>query len=829
LAGTTPPAQTVQISSSLTSDDYTAQASSTGNWLLVNGVTTIISGALPATLNVTVNPAGLAPGTYQGKVNITDADNGTTAVAVTLAIGGISTVANPSSLVFVAQAGEASPPPQTLEVSGTANATFTATVSAAWLSISSAGGAAPAQITVTANPTGLAAGTYNGSIAIDLDTHLQLVAVTLDVSATPVLDVSAGSFTIAYFGGSALPPPLTLNVTASSGPTIPFTLATGVPSWLKITEAGTGLTTPTEFTINVAPQTLATGTYLADIILTPTAAGGYSVVVPLLLTIANAPAVAASPTSLTFSGLASSGPQSQTVEASAAAPLNFTTSVATTTGGSWLSVSPASATAGTTNKPLTVTADAINLGAGTYQGTVTLTTATGVITLIPVTFTVTSGSGPVTISPSSLTFAFTQNGTLPVAQSLQITGSQSFTASAATTTGGSWLSVTPLTGAGNATLTVSVAPAGLAPGTYSGTISVTPAGGLAQTVAVTLTVSAPSSLAATPNPLAFAYAAGNPPPAAQSIAVTATGEAIAFTATASSSGWLSIAQSGGTTPATLSVSVNPANLGAGSYSGSISLSGGAGTPQLIVNVTLTVTAPLPQIGAVVNAASYLEGSVAPGEIVTIFGTALGPIVGLNATVDSKGYIETTLANVTVTFNGYPAPILYASATQINAIVPFELAGASNASVEATFASARSNSITLPVTPSEPGIFSADASGKGPGAILDTTYHLVSTTNPVSAGSIIQVFATGQGQTSPGGVDGLIEPGTLPLPSPLLAPGATVGGIGATIQYIGDAPGQVAGAVQINIVIPAGVASGPAPLFVMVGGNSSQTGITVAIK
>ena len=186
----------MQISSSLTSDDYTAQASSTGNWLLVNGVTTIISGALPATLNVTVNPAGLAPGTYQGKVNITDADNGTTAVAVTLAIGGISTVANPSSLVFVAQAGEASPPPQTLEVSGTANATFTATVSAAWLSISSAGGAAPAQITVTANPTGLAAGTYNGSIAIDLDTHLQLVAVTLDVSATPVLDVSAGSFTI---------------------------------------------------------------------------------------------------------------------------------------------------------------------------------------------------------------------------------------------------------------------------------------------------------------------------------------------------------------------------------------------------------------------------------------------------------------------------------------------------------------------------------------------------------------------------------------------------------------------------------------------------------
>ena len=150
-------------------------------------------------------------------------------------------------------------------------------------------------------------------------------------------------------------------------------------------------------------------------------------------------------------------------------------------------------------------------------------------------------------------------------------------------------------------------------------------------------------------------------------------------------------------------------------------------------------------------------------------------------------------------------------------------------MEAIFGSARSNALAVNVTPSEPGIFSADASGMGPGAILDVNYHLVSAANPVSAGAIIQVFATGQGQTSPGGVDGLIEPLTLPLPVPLLAVGATIGGIGANIQYVGAAPRQVAGALQINLIVPAGLPSGPAPLFLMIGQNGSQSGITVAIQ
>lgn len=828
VGGTAPPLQVVQLTSPLSNDTYTAQATSTGNWLLVNGVTTKITGAIPATLGVTINPAGLTAGTYQGTIVVTDADSSTQSVAVTLVVSGVSNVANPGSLVFVAQAAGAPPATQIVLVNGSANASYTATVTGAWLSISSAGGSAPAQLTVTANPKGLAAGTYPGSVVINLDTHIQNISVTLIVSANPVLTTTPGGFIFNYLGGNGLPSPEPLDVGVSSGPNQSFTVASGVPAWLQLGSISSSFETPASLSVGLAPQTLPTGTYVADIILTPAGAGGVPVVVPVLLTVESATPVVPNVTSLSFSAGAGGAPQSQTVEVTAASPTSFTASA--NSSGNWLSVSPTSGNANATNTPLTVTADATKLAAGTYQGAVDLITTGGVVTQISVTFTVGGGGVPVTISPSTLAFAYTQNGALPAAQSLQITGSQSFTASAGTSTGGAWLAVTPASGTGNVSLSVSVNPAGLAPGAYNGSITVTPTGGVAQTVAVTLTVSAAASLAATPNPLAFAYTTGNPPPAAQTVSVTSTGQAVTFAATASSSGWLSVTQSAATTPATLSVSVNPANLGAGPYNGSIALSGGSGVQQLNIIVTLTVIAPLPVIDAVVNAASYLQGGISPGEIVTIFGNSLGPVTGVGATIDKKGFIETTLATVQITFNGYPAPILYAGAGQINAIVPYEVAGASNASVESIFGSVRSNSLTLAVVSSAPGVFSADASGKGPGAILDTSYHLVSASNPVSAGSIIQVFATGQGQTSPGGVDGLIEPSSLPLPAPLLSAGAMIGGVAATIQYVGAAPGLVAGALQVNIVVPPGVASGPAPLFVSFGGiDNSQTGITVAIK
>jgi uncharacterized protein (TIGR03437 family) len=829
LGGTIPPAQVLQLSSTLPTDTYVAQASSTGNWLLVNGATANVSGTLPASLNVTVNPAGLAAGTYQGTITAIDEDNGTQTITVTLVITGLSNVVNPDSLVFVAQVNGSAPAPQFVAVNGFGSATYTATVNGTWLSVSSTSGTAPTQLTISANPTGLIAGTYSGSVAINLDTHIQNIQVTLIVSTSPVLTSDPGGFILSYQGGTAAPTPVTLNIGSSNSQPLAFTFAPGVPSWLQIGSTGTSLNTPASLTLALSPQTLPTGTYLAQIFLIPAETGGATVVVPVLLQVIDAPAVVPAVTSLSFSAVAGAAPASQTVEVQASTSTAFTATTSTVTGGNWLSVTPTTAVANLATT-LTVTAYAASLTAGTYQGTVTLTTTGGVVTEIAVTFTVTGSSGgSFSVSPSSLAFASIENGPAPAAQTVQVTGSQSFTASAGTSTGGTWLAVTPTSGTGNASLSASVNPAGLAIGTYSGSITVTPASGVAQIVAVTLTVSGPGSLTAAPSALTFAYSAGTVSPAPQTVSVTSSGEAVTFTATATSSGWLSVTPTSATTPATLSVSVNPANLGGGTYTGTIALSGSSGTLQLNITVTLTVTTALPVLDKIVNAASYVQGSIAPGEIVTLFGSSLGPATGVGATIDSQGYIPTTLANVQVTFNGYPGPILYAGAGQVNTIVPYELTAGSNASVEVVFGTARSNSLTLPVVSAAPGVFSADASGQGGGAILDVNYHLVSSSNPVSPGSAIQIFATGQGQTSPPGVDGLIEPLTLPLPYPLLAGAVTINNIPANILYVGAAPGLVAGALQVNAIVPGGLAPGNATLFVSIGGIDSQTGITVAIQ
>jgi uncharacterized protein (TIGR03437 family) len=825
--GAAPAAQALHVTSNIPGNSFTASATSTGGWLLVNGVTGPVSGSLPEDLNVTVSPAGLGGGSYQGTITVHSADGSQQVIPVNLTVnGGVSPIANPTSLAFVAEAGGAAPAQQFVVFSAPPHTNFTAAVTSGggWLSISQTSGLAPAQISVTATPGSLAAGSYSGSIAVTVGSQAQTIQVSLVVSANPVLTTNIGAYVLYYLGGYPAPAPFTVNVDVSSGGQQGFTVSTGQPSWLQVP---TGGTTPINLTVTLNPTSLASGTYLAPLVLTPTASGGVPLTVPILVVVSGATPIVSGATSLTFNGITGGAAQTQTLQVTASSPTAFTAGVTTASGGDWLSISPAGGTASVAATPLTVTANPAKLGSGTYQGTISLTTNIGVLTQVPVTFNVAAGGG-ISVSPATLAFDYTQGGALPATQAIAVSGSQNFTAAAHTNDGGTWLSVTPASGSGNANLTVTADPTGLAAGAYGGSITVTPASGAAQTVIVTLNVTAVAGLTVAPNSLAFAYRTGDALPAAQTLAVSALGPATTFTTAATSSGWLSVTPQTGTTPATLTVSVDPASLGAGSYTGSIVVSGESGTP-VTVPVTLSVTAPLPVISRVVNAASYLGGGISPGEIVVLFGDFLGPSTGKSGAPNSSGFFETSLANVVVTFNGYPAPLLYASAGQVNAIVPYEVAGMPNALVGLSFGKAKSNTVTLPVVSSAPGIFSADASGTGPGAILDLNYHLVSASNPVSPGAIIQIYATGEGQTTPPGIDGKVTALAPPFPYPNLAPAVVIGGLPAEILYIGAAPGLVAGALQVNVRIPDGVPSGTVPLVLRIGDNSSQPGITVAVQ
>jgi uncharacterized protein (TIGR03437 family) len=141
---------------------------------------------------------------------------------------------------------------------------------------------------------------------------------------------------------------------------------------------------------------------------------------------------------------------------------------------------------------------------------------------------------------------------------------------------------------------------------------------------------------------------------------------------------------------------------------------------------------------------------------------------------------------------------------------------------------QSNTMSIPVAAAKPGIFSANSSGAGQGAILNEDSTVNSPSNPAGRNTIIQIFATGEGGTAPPGVDGKIAADV--YPKPLLRVVISIGGKNAEVVYAGAAPFQVAGLLQVNARIPDGVApSASVPVILTVGTSSSRAGISVAIK
>jgi uncharacterized protein (TIGR03437 family) len=235
----------------------------------------------------------------------------------------------------------------------------------------------------------------------------------------------------------------------------------------------------------------------------------------------------------------------------------------------------------------------------------------------------------------------------------------------------------------------------------------------------------------------------------------------------------------------------------------------------------------PAVTSVVNAAGFQSGAVAPGEIISIFGSGIGPATGTSWQF-VNGVALTTLAQTEILFNGTPTPLIYVSATQINAIVPYEVAGSGSVSMQISYQGSLTGVVSLNVAATAPGLFTADGSGSGAGAILNSDNSLNTAANPAAAGSIVQIFATGEGVTNPASTDGKLQSGAT-LPKPVAAVSVTIGGQPATVQYAGTAPGSVAGFLQVNAVVPSGLPSGPEPIVLKVGNASSQAGVTVAVR
>ena len=233
--------------------------------------------------------------------------------------------------------------------------------------------------------------------------------------------------------------------------------------------------------------------------------------------------------------------------------------------------------------------------------------------------------------------------------------------------------------------------------------------------------------------------------------------------------------------------------------------------------------------AILGAAGFLERDVAPGQIITVFAASIGPPSVIGFGFDDQGKALTQLGLTRILFDGEVAPMVFTSRNQASAIAPFSLDGKEPTEVQVEFDGTTSNRITLAVADSSPGIFSVNQSGQGPGAILNLDFSLNSPDNPVAPGGAVQIFLTGGGQTDPPGADGELVPLTPPFPEFVAPVSVKIGGIDAQVLYKGAAPGLIHGVGQINVLIPEDVTPGDAvPLEVMIGDNTSQPGITVAV-
>ena len=226
---------------------------------------------------------------------------------------------------------------------------------------------------------------------------------------------------------------------------------------------------------------------------------------------------------------------------------------------------------------------------------------------------------------------------------------------------------------------------------------------------------------------------------------------------------------------------------------------------------------LPSAG-VVEGASF-RSSLSAGAIVSLFGTNLA-----SSTAQASNLpLPTTLGGTSVTVNGIPAPLFFASATQVNIQLPFNIA-AGGATVVVSRDGVSGSPTAVNISGFSPAIFTIPPGGTGAGAIIHSNGVLVSGSAPAARGEFLSIFVTGLGAVSPAVAAGTAGPSS-PLSQTTTGVTVLIGGIPAFTNFAGLAP-NFAGLYQINAQVPQGVASGTVQVQVSIGGSTSNVATIV---
>jgi len=249
----------------------------------------------------------------------------------------------------------------------------------------------------------------------------------------------------------------------------------------------------------------------------------------------------------------------------------------------------------------------------------------------------------------------------------------------------------------------------------------------------------------------------------------------------------------------------------------------------------TSATPCLSVTGITGSATVRSTAVAPGQLVTLFGSGIGPNTGASFMGLDTGALfpffppaPTSLGDTQVFFNGVAAPMLFAQANQVNAIVPFEvLQQGDTANVQISHGGQTTQAVTVSVVKKQPGIFTTGGTGSGQAVVQNADGKLNSSSNLAAKGSTISILATGAGQTIPTLPDGTFA--TDDSNRPRLRITVLIGGIGAEVVSARVPVGFVAGLIQVDVRIPAGAPSGPAVSLELGVGDELSPPATLAIQ
>jgi uncharacterized protein (TIGR03437 family) len=896
---------TTSLASGLAGKSYTATLQASGGsspyaW-------SISSGALPSNVVLdpaTGVISGTPPtaGSFGFTIQVTDTSTPvqTARQALTLTIMSAPSglTVNPSTLNFSAPAKSGVTPVQEFAVSSSASGlSWTASSQtqdgSSWLLLSATQGAIPGNVGVSVDASQLNPGKYSGTVSIQsplASSTVQTVSINVTIAAPnqahltvtpPLLSFStqpggippSQSLLIGNSGSNSLS--WTANATTQSG-----------QSWLSLIptpSSGTATTSsPNTVSVSANSAALSAGSYTGQVAV-QSSTTGESAIVPVTFAVQSpSNSILLSRTGLVFTGVqggAQLPAQNMGIINLGTGTLNWTTRV--NLGNTWLSVTPSgSSQPGARYGTVTITVDVSSLTAGAYIGQIEVDSpgADNSPQYLAVDLTVLApGSDPgVQVQPTGLIFVATPGGTAPPAQNVSLATSrladQSVAPTAGTASAVQWLAASPplttLKGQGASSVGVTASPGSLTAGAYRGSVTLNFGSEDAQTVQALLLVTSSSNVST--QGLRGAGAASSCVAPGLVVQHQSLSTSIVPTSVWPGAITVSVKDNCGNPIDTANVTATFNNgdpplplsslqTGTGLYVATwrpgssaspvtvvVSAAQGSSTgTSAFVSVAVPDTSKKPAIAAdgIVNAASFGKGvPVVPGSIVSIFGANLSAsIAGTNA---PGSPLPTILDQGSVQAGEFAMPLFYASSGQINAQVPFELAGRTKAVLVASKSpcpthqcpSAADNSLEVQVSlaAASPALFSLNAAGQGTIQIANTSIFAAPvgsipgvTSRPVAKGDYITIYATGLGDVTNRPATGVAAPAS-PLSSTVVTPTATIGGASAAVSFSGLVPGLV-GLYQVNVQVPPGAPSGNSvPVVVSMAGIQSNT-VTIAVQ